>query len=114
LSGKVANEMLEVTMEEHRCEPSPNLILILDLFAILPAHHLHRVGIWCQKVAVVDSADAALDDEDTDLYKGNNGDELAPANSGADTKADAAEESFISRLTLINAIFPMVILSFFV
>ena len=106
--------MLEVTMEEHWCEPPPNLISILDLFAILPPHHFHRVGIWCQKVAVVDSADAALDDEHTDLYKRNNGDELAPANSRADTKADTAEESFISSLTLVNAIIPMVILSFFV
>ena len=105
--------MLKMTMEQYGSEPPPNLVLVLDLLTILPAHHLHGVGIGSQELTIINPSYTALNNENYEFNNWNNSDELAPANSGADAKTDAPEEAFVSRTTFVQGIVFVVVLPVF-
>lgn len=99
-----------MAMKQYGSEPPPNLVLVLDLLTILPAHHLHCVCIGSQELTIINPSYTALNDENNEFNNWNNSDELAPAYSGADAKTDTPEKAFVSRTTLVQGIVFMIVL----
>lgn len=113
LAGNIACKMFKMAMKQYGSEPPPNLILVLDLLTILPAHHLHGVCIGSQELTIINPSYTALNNENYEFNNWNDCDKLAPAYSWADTKTDTPEEAFVSRTTLVQGIVFVIVLPVF-
>ena len=76
--------MLEMAMQEDGHEPSVDLKVVLNLSAVLPSKDSKGMRVWSKELFITQAIDRARNDEDQNLEKRDDDNELPDANSWAE------------------------------